>query len=529
MAEPARELTSDHRPENAPAQPDGYKWRVLGVVVFGIFMVILDTTVVNVAFPTMRDQFHASLGASQWIVSLYVLALGITTPLAGYLSDRFGMKRMYLTGLALFVVGSLGSGIAPALPLLIATRALQGIGGGVAMPLGTAMLFAAFPPEEQGYALGLYGIALLVAPALGPILGGYLVDHGLWRWIFFINVPVGVLGVVLGTRLLRELRPDRDVRLDPWGLATSIVGFGGLLYAAGIAADAGWTAPPVLAGFAVGGVGLLAFFVVEAKVARDPLLDLHLFSNIIFLNATLVGWVTVMALFGAEFLMPIYLQMVRGRTAFHTGLILLPLAVTAGIVTPIAGRLYDRVGPRPLVVVGFSVLAVNTWQLSRLTGTTSITWVAMLMAMRGFAFGNTVQSTYATALGTVERMRVARGSSLINSTRFAVQAIAVAVLATIVASAQSPATRAMQQRVEQAPAAARAGIGICESTTAAGAAALVRAGAAMRSACHETMRGFESAYRVTFWFSLLALALAAFLPGWPFGWAGRKALQHASG
>jgi EmrB/QacA subfamily drug resistance transporter len=512
---------------------DRYKWRVLAVVVFGIFMVVLDTTVVNVAFPTMREQFHASLALSQWIVSLYVLALGIVTPIAGYLSDRFGTKRTYLAGLALFALGSLGSGLSPSLIALLCTRALQGVGGGIALPLGTAMLFNAFPPEEQGLALGLYGVALLVAPALGPILGGYLVDRELWRWIFFINVPVGVAGVVLGVFLLREKKPDREPKSDPWGLLTSIIGFGSLLYAASIGADAGWSSRPLQIAGALGILGLAAFIYIELAVAEDPLLDFALFKRGVFVNATLVGWVTVMALFGAEFLMPIYLQMVRGRTAFQTGLILLPLALAAAITTPIAGRIYDRIGPRALVVLGFSVLCVNTWQLSKLTATTGVGWILFLMAMRGFALGNTVQSTYATALGTVAKERVSRGSSLINSTRFVVQSIAVAIFASIVASSQSPATRQQQQRMQRLPAAATRGIGVCEITSAAptassggdGARAPSGVGSPSSRACMETMRGFESAYRLTFWFALLALALALFLPGWPFGWAGRRALQ----
>lgn len=512
MSEPR----TDHRDDPR------YKWKVLGVVVFGIFMIILDTTVVNVAFPTLRDEFHASLSTSQWIVSLYVLALGITTPLAGYLSDRFGSKRMYLTGLALFAAGSLGSALSPSIWSLLATRAVQGIGGGISLPLGTAMLFDAFPPNEQGYALGLYGIALLVAPALGPILGGFLVDRDLWRWIFFINVPIGATGVALGSVMLRERRSDRHVRPDPLGLVLSIIGFGSILYAASIAADAGWLAAPVIVAGVIGPVALAAFVVVELRVARDPLLEFELFSNGVFLNATLVGWVTVMALFGAEFLMPIYLQMVRGRTAFDTGLILLPLAATAAVTTPIAGRIYDRVGPRPIVVVGFSVLAINTWQLSRLTGSTSIAWIVILMAMRGFALGNTVQSTFVTALGTVRRTNVARGSSLINSTRFVVQSVAVAVFASVVASAQSPATRVEQARLERQPPAALRGVGVCESTSATNH--LSRTPATAR-ACDETMRGFEQAYRITFWFSVLALLLASFLPGWPFEWKGREGLQ----
>jgi DHA2 family multidrug resistance protein len=501
-----------------------YKWKVLGVVVFGIFMVILDTTVVNVALPTMRDEFHTSFGTAQWIVSLYMLSLGIVTPVAGYLSDRFGMKRMYLAGLALFVIGSIGSGLSPSMGFLIAARAVQGAGGGVALPLGTAMLFAAFPPREQGFALGLYGVALLVAPALGPVVGGLLVDHGLWRWVYFINVPIGITGITLGVLMLRERKSRERVRADPFGLATSVVGFGAMLYAASIASTSGWTSVPVLIAFGIGVVGLAAFVLVELFVARQPLLEFRLFTNWTFLNATLVGWVTVMALFGAEFLMPIYLQMLRGRTAFNTGLILLPLAITAGITTPIAGRLYDKIGPRPLVIVGFAILCVNTWQLSELTGTTSIRWVLFLMALRGLAFGNTVQSTFATALGTVDRERVARGSSLINSTRFVVQSIAVAVFATIISSGLSPAVQRVQAQMETQPAAAQKGVGVCESTRDG-----VRPPASellvMRQACTEQMAGFELAYRVTFWFSLLALVLASLLPGWPFGWGGREELQ----
>jgi DHA2 family multidrug resistance protein len=501
---------------------DNYKWRVLGVVVFGIFMVILDTTVVNVAFPTMRDQFHASLAASQWIVSLYMLALGITTPMAGLLSDRFGMKRMYLAGLALFVVGSLGSGLAPSLSVLVATRAVQGVGGGIALPLGTAMLFAAFPPSEQGFALGLYGVALLLAPALGPLLGGYLVDQNLWRWIFFINIPIGIIGVALGSFLLRESTRETDTGVDVAGIVTSVIGYGAMLYAASVASNIGWASIGVVAPFVVGAVGLALLVTIELRRRRDPLLDFHLFGNWTFLNASLVGWVTVMALFGAEFLMPIYLQMLRGRTAFSTGLILLPLAITAGITTPIAGRLYDKIGPRPLVVFGFVVLCVNTWQLSELTGTTSIAWVLFLMALRGLALGSTVQSTYATALGTVARQRVARGSSLINSTRFVVQSIAIAVFATVVAGSLSPASRATDARLEAQPLAAQKGHGLCESTE--GGRITATSGAALERACIENMRGFEQAYRLTFWFALLALSLGALLPGWPFGWAGRAAL-----
>src|SRR6266511_2987460 len=239
---------SSTQPE--PAGRLAYKWKVLISVIFGIFMIILDTTVVNVAFQTIRREYNTSLNNSQWIISIYVLALGIATPMSGFLADRFGIKRMYVGGLALFVFGSLLCGLAPTISssiwLLVAARALQGFGGGIAQPLGAALLFSTFPPKEQGLALGILGIALVVAPALGPILGGVLVDQGEWRWIFFINIPIGITGVFLASRFLRERKADRKPALDPLGLATAVVGFGSVLYAASIAADQGWTAGNVL-------------------------------------------------------------------------------------------------------------------------------------------------------------------------------------------------------------------------------------------------------------------------------------------
>jgi DHA2 family multidrug resistance protein len=534
----------------APAQPDqpgrlAYKWKVLISVIFGIFMIILDTTVVNVAFQTIRREYNTSLSNSQWIISVYVLALGIATPMSGFLADRFGIKRMYVGGLAAFVIGSLLCGLAPTISssiwLLVAARALQGFSGGVAQPLGSAQLYRTFPPKEQGVALGYFGIALVVAPALGPIMGGWLVDQGLWRWIFFINIPIGIVGVTLANRFLREYLPERKPMLDPIGLATAVVGFGAVLYAASIASDQGWTSPAVLTWFAVGGGALLVFALVELFVAKDPLLNLRLFGSPTFLTASLIGYVTVLGLFGAEFLMPVYLQALRGRTALQTGFTLLPLALTSGVITPLAGRLYDRIGPRMLVVTGFTLLALNTWQLSQIQGDTPIGWLLFLFALRGAALGLTVQTTFATALGAVPRAALARGSSLINGTRFVVQSIAVALLATVLASALSPAVKDLQSQFQgQAVAAEQAGttraFGLCETPGVPAdqnlppgvpAAAGPQVRPAIQQACTEYLSGFEAAYKLTFFVSLIAIVIGLFMPGWPRAWAGRSAPGEA--
>jgi DHA2 family multidrug resistance protein len=531
----------------APAQPEqpgrlAYKWKVLISVIFGIFMIILDTTVVNVAFQTLRREYGAGLTESQWIISIYVLALGIATPMSGFLADRFGIKRMYVGGLALFTFGSLLCGLAPSISssiwLLVAARAIQGFGGGVSQPLGSAQLYRTFPPEEQGLALGIFGIALVVAPALGPILGGLLVDQGLWRWIFFINIPIGIVGVTLASRFLREYRPERRPALDPLGLVTSMVGFGAVLYAASIASDQGWGSPSVLLWFVVGGIALAAFALIELFVAKDPLLNLRLYSNRTFMTASLIGYVTVLGLFGAEFLLPVYLQALRGRTALQTGFILLPMALTSGVITPIAGRLYDKIGPRLLVVTGFSILAINTWQLAQLRGDTPISWLLFLLALRGAALGLTVQTTFATALSAVPRRLLARGSSLINGTRFVVQSIGVAILATVLASALSQQTQQLQSQFQESGArqAVSQQFGICETPGVPASqnvppgvppVAQAQAKQAIGQACGEYLSGFDLAYKLTFYVALAAIVIGLFMPGWPFGWAGRTAAADA--
>src|SRR5512138_2815800 len=258
-------MSVDSMPVNKPRGLE-QKWKVLISVMFGIFMIILDSTVVNIAFQTLRREFGATLADAQWVLSIYILSLGVTTPVSGYLADRFGIKRIYLLGLAIFVIGSLLCGLAQSLGWLIVARALQGFGGGMAQPLGPAQLYRAFPPKEQGTALGYFGIVLVFAPALGPILGGWLVDANLWRFIFFLNIPIGILGVILGSRFLLDYRVERKPAFDPWGLITAVIGFGSVLYAASIAEIGGWSGSTTLLMLGIGIVALVLHVIIELRV-----------------------------------------------------------------------------------------------------------------------------------------------------------------------------------------------------------------------------------------------------------------------
>jgi len=468
--------TASPASQDYPAD-DGYKWKVLSVVIFGTFMSILDNTVVNVALRTLQDVFRADISRTQGVVTYYALALGIVIPVAGFLADRFGIKRVYVGSLIAFTLASMLCGLAPSLNALIAFRIIQGIGGGALLPLGTAMLYGAFPPNERGLALGFFGIPTLVAPALGPTLGGYLVEYANWRLIFYINVPLGIIGAIVAIRLLRERRSVVRARFDLPGAALSVVGFGSLLYGLSNAADNGWTSARVVTALGIGVVAVVTFFLVELRV-RQPLLNVRLYGKPVYLLASMLGWVAAIAFFGVSFLLPLYLQTLRGRTPFQSGLLLLPQAAAAVISVAISGRLYDRIGPRWVITTGVTVLAISTIGFVRLSETTSFGTIIALLAVRGLALGCVFQPTQATALSVVERDQLTRASSLTNVMRNVFQSLGVAVLGTIL------------QTAGRAP---------------------VVSGRSLDAVAY-TINGYHAAYSVALVFSIVGIGLAVFLP-----------------
>src|SRR6185503_7866219 len=396
------------------------------------------------------------------------------------------------------------------------------------------------PPKEQGTALGYFGIVLVFAPALGPILGGWLVDQNIWRVIFFLNIPIGIVGVILGSRFLLDYQVERKPSFDPLGLITAVIGFGSVLYAASIAETNGWTGSTTLMFLVIGVLALISHAIIELFIAKEPMTNLRLFANPVFLNAALVGYVATVALFGAEFLMPVYLQAFRGRTALQTGMILLGVAVTSGIATPLAGRLYDKIGPRMNLIVGFSILCVNTWQLSKIETNTPISYIFFLLALRGLAVGLTLQTSFVAALSSMPLSQLPRGSSLLNSTRFVVQAVSVAALATIFTSSVPAEIRAQQDKLQDRQTTSSASFGVCETpgvkaednlppgvdpSLASLPAAKAQILSTLNAACAASMKGFENAYRLTFFASIGALIIGAFLPGWPAKWGGRGSMQ----
>ncbi|MEO7020303.1 MAG: DHA2 family efflux MFS transporter permease subunit [Ktedonobacteraceae bacterium] len=520
-------LSSDMASQDQSSGDTHYKWKVMAAVIFGTFMAILDSTAVNVAVPTLQKAFHAQVDQVDAVLTAYILALGIITPLAGWLAERFGIKRIFLLAMGLFVAGSALCSLAPSLPWLVAFRALQGFGGGLLSPLGLALLLGAFSEKERGLAFGIYGIPLVVAPASGPVLGGYFVQYLSWHYIFLINIPIGIIGIVVGALFLRESKRGGAARLDIPGVLLSITAFGCLLFGIQNGQTAGWASAQILTLLSVGSAALIGFIVTELLV-KEPLLDLRLFSRRMFASASVLGWVSAIALFGAEFLLPIYLQSLRGQTPLQAGLLVLPLAIGAGFTTPIAGALYNRIGGRWLIAFGSLLLAINTWQLSSLDLNTSYVVVMEIVAVRGIALGCVLQTTLTAALTGLMPEQFPRATSLLNASRNIFQSIGIAILGTIVTSQFTASQNSAVQSIHDP----HSSLGqhftqLMQSLLQHGVPASAVSKAAMGQVLGEIfnpngpifrvhfLQGLNDAYLVTFWLSIATMILAFTLPGRP--------------
>ncbi len=371
-----------------------YKWLVAIVVILGSFMVGLDQTVVNIAIPRLQNAFGADIHSVQWVATAYTLALGAMTPASSYFASRFGNKRSYILSLIAFTVGSALCGLSWSLPMLIFFRVLQGLGGAILLPLSITLLFQEFAPEERGIALGTLGMPILLAPALGPIVGGYLVTYVAWQVIFFLNVPIGVAAVFMAWLFLRETRTEGHAHFDLAGFLTVAYGLAAVLYAVSETTTAGWGSTRVQFFLVSGALSLALFVLLELAIIRrggQPLLNLRLFADRSFGTGNIAVILAAFAIFGGLFLVPIYLQILRGLSAFQAGLILLPQALAAMVSVIAGGRIVDKLGFRFAVIPGLFLLGFTFWQLTSLTLNTPFGWLQLLLALFGFSFGLVLQ------------------------------------------------------------------------------------------------------------------------------------------
>lgn len=495
-----------------------YKWKVILVLMPGLTVFLLDVTIVNVALAKLGAVFGVDVATVQWTITGFSLASGIATPMASYVESRFTMKRVWTVALAVFTAASALCGLAPFFWVLVVGRVLQGVAGGLLLPMAVSTLFRAFPPNERGLALGLFAIPIVAGPAFGPTVGGYIVTNLDWRLVFFVNLPVGTASVLLAAFLLDAGEPDLGARLDVPGAVLSTVAFGSILYGLSKVSADGWGSFTVDGLIGVGLVTLLGFLGYE--VTREhPLLDVRLFAHWQFLVANVVGWVSTIALFGAEFMLPLYLQNLRGLSAVDTGLLLMPQGLSVAVAGPIAGRLVDKLGARVICVFGFVLLAFNTWQLSFITMDTTYAELRWLLVVRGAALGCTMQPTQLVALAVVpERLRT-NASSLNAAMRNVFQSFGIALLSTVVQTQQvvHAALLGWEVRPDTSQGALLgqlAGLlqvqaGLDPATASLTAISLVVGQIAQQAA----VLAFGDAYRITFVAALVSIAAAFMLPG----------------
>lgn len=399
-------------------------------IIAGVFMVVLDSTAMNVALSRLVIDFKTDLTTLEWAVTGYMLAQASVIPLTGWLSDRFGAKRVFLGAIVLFTIGSILCSTANSAGTLIAFRIVQGLGGGCVLPVGMAYVYRLSPVSKVGVVMGIMGLPVLFAPALGPVISGWLVDYHSWRWIFLLNIPVGILCVLIGFFKLPGAKSNRALPgIDTLGMIVGPLAFASLSYGVSQGAH-GWGSARTLSGLAVGVALLAAFAVIELR-AEKPLLELRILRSVDFTAGLLVQWIAQFALYGGLFLMPQFLQQARGFGAFDTGLTMLPQAIASAIVMPIAGLLFDRIGVRWLVVCGLGLVSGALYQYSHVDLATQSRDIILPLAMCGAGMGLMTMPMNTHLLNKAPKDLVNRVTSLTNSMQQVISSLAVSTLVTL--------------------------------------------------------------------------------------------------
>jgi EmrB/QacA subfamily drug resistance transporter len=402
-----------------------------GVVVIGMILAVLDATIVNVAIPTLGSDLGTSISTIQWVMTGYLLAFASVIPLSGWATERFGTKRVWIASLLVFLAGSALAGAAWSIGALIVFRIVQGLGAGLIMPVGQTILATAAGPQRMGRVMSVIGVPILLAPIFGPVIGGAIVEGASWRWIFFVNLPVGAVAVALASRLLPHAAPRGMDRLDLRGLALLSPGLAILVYGMSEAGAGGFGTSRAVTGIAVG-LALIAVFIAYAwRRGRRALIDVTLFARRGFAAAAGTNLLVGIALFGALILLPLYYQLVRGESPLATGLLLAPQGLGAALAMPIAGRLTDELGARIVVPTGVLIALVGTAAFTQVGAETSYAVLAVALFVIGLGLGSTIVPSMAVAYQSVPRESVADATSTINVIQRVAGSVGTALLAVV--------------------------------------------------------------------------------------------------
>ncbi|GKV70311.1 MFS transporter [Sporosarcina sp. NCCP-2716] len=416
---------------------------LLAVLLAGAFITILNQTLLATALPPIMRDLQVSESTVQWLQSAFMLVNGIMIPITAFLIAKFTTRSLFLSALGIFAAGTLVAALSPTFSILLIGRILQGAGAGIMMPLLQTVMFLLFPREQRGKAMGMFGLVIAFAPAIGPSLSGYLVDNHPWRSVFYVVLPIVLVVIAAAWFLLKNVTEQTDPRVDYLSIVLSSFGFGGLLYGFSVAGNVGWLSPQVLISLAVGAATLLLFISRQLKL-EEPILEFRVFQYGVFSLSTILGMIVFASMIGSTVILPLFMQNLLGFNALHSGLMLLPGAIVTGIMNPVTGTLFDKFGARWLLRTGFAILTVTTFLFGYLTEETTFTYLAVLNAVRMFGISMVMMPSTTLGLNQLPNHLIPHGTAMNNTFRQIAGAVGTAVLVTITITSASGNTVAGQ-------------------------------------------------------------------------------------
>ncbi|HHD7311343.1 TPA: DHA2 family efflux MFS transporter permease subunit [Staphylococcus aureus] len=404
--------------------------KILAALLFGMFIAILNQTLLNVALPKINTEFNISASTGQWLMTGFMLVNGILIPITAYLFNKYSYRKLFLVALVLFTIGSLICAISMNFPIMMVGRVLQAIGAGVLMPLGSIVIITIYPPEKRGAAMGTMGIAMILAPAIGPTLSGYIVQNYHWNVMFYGMFIIGIIAILVGFVWFKLYQYTTNPKADIPGIIFSTIGFGALLYGFSEAGNKGWGSVEIETMFAIGIIFIILFVIRELRM-KAPMLNLEVLKFPTFTLTTVINMVVMLSLYGGMILLPIYLQNLRGFSALDSGLLLLPGSLIMGLLGPFAGKLLDTIGLKPLAIFGIAVMTYATWELTKLNMDTSYMTIMGIYVLRSFGMAFIMMPMVTAAINALPGRLASHGNAFLNTMRQLAGSIGTAILVTV--------------------------------------------------------------------------------------------------
>lgn len=406
------------------------KLPIVAVLITGSFLAILNQTLLATAIPHIMLDLDLTENTAQWLTTIFMLVNGIMIPITAFLMETFSTRKLFLTSMSIFALGTFFASMAPSFPLLMVGRIIQAAGAGITMPLMMTILILIFPIERRGTAMGMVGLVIAFAPAIGPALSGYLLQYFHWRALFFIILPLVLIDIVFAYFVLRDVIERTYPKVDVLSILLSTAGFGGLLYGFSSAGNYGWSSSLVIGSLIIGTLSLTVFILRQLKL-ETPILEFRVFTYRTFTITTIIGMIAFLGLIAAETILPIYMQLMAGYTAFQSGMVILPGALLSGLMSPITGRIFDRIGARALVITGLAIITVTTLFFTQLTVHTSIAYLTIVFAVRMFGVSMVTMPATTAGLNELPDHLIPHGTAMNNTMRQVAASIGTGMLITI--------------------------------------------------------------------------------------------------